>query len=279
MTASGDLVVFYRSLAEMLRAGMVTRAALDGCSPSLPAAADAARLVAQGRPLSEAFAHFPRIFPAAHVRLLRVAEQSGSVDCMLADLADHAEELVNARRTIVSGLLLPAVVLHAAALVLPLPKLILGGNLSGYLISALGFLAVPWGLVVVVALIARHASPRVLDTLLRTLPVAGEAWTELQRWRMASTLRMLLRTSLSLPASLRFAADVCHSAALAAALLAAADAVEQRGEPASISLRASGALPADVIALWRTGEQTGGLTTPSPASPAALRRASAPGCS
>lgn len=259
MAAQGDLVVFYRSLGEMLRAGMVASVALDSCTHALPAAADAARIVEQGRPLSEAFARFPRIFPADHVRLLQVAERSGSVDSTLADLAEHAGELIRARRTVISGLMLPAFVIHVAAFVLPLPKLILGGNLAGYLASSLGFLAVPWGAVAAVVLFARHASPAALDAVLQKLPAAGEAWRELQRWRMASALRMLMRTSLNLPDSLRFAADVCHGAQLAAALRKAAEAVEQRGEPASLSLRASGALPSDVIALWRNGEQTGGL--------------------
>jgi type IV pilus assembly protein PilC len=259
MAAQGDLVVFYRTLAEMLRAGMVASVALDSCAHVVPVAGDAARVVEQGQPLSEAFARFPRIFPADQVRLLQVAERSGSVDATLSDLADYAGEMIRARRTIVSGLMLPAVVIHVAALVLPLPGLILGSGVTGYLVSSLGFLAVIWGAVGAVVLFARRASPDTLDAVLRKIPVAGEAWRELQRWRMASALRMLMRTSLDMPASLRFAAEVCHSAQLTATLRVAADAAERNGEPASVSLRASGALPPDVLALWRNGEQTGGL--------------------
>lgn len=261
MAAPGDLVVFYRTLAEMLRAGVIASVALDSCAHVLPEAGDAARVVEQGRPLSEAFAQFPHIFPADQIRLLQVAERSGSVDATLADLADYAGEMIRARRTIVSGLMLPAVVIHVAALVLPLPGLILGTGVAGYLVSSLGFLAVIWGAVGAIVLFARRASPDTLDAVLQRVPVAGEAWRELQRWRMASALRMLARTSLDVPASLRFAAEVCHSAQLASALHQAADAAETKGEPASVSLRASGALPPDVIALWRNGEQTGGLDT------------------
>lgn len=259
MATQGDLVVFYRTLAEMLRAGMLASAALDSCSPVLPEAAAAARIVEQGRPLSEAFAQFPDVFPAEQVRLLQVAERSGSVDATLADLADYAGEMIRARRTIVSGLMLPAVVIHVAAMILPLPRLILGSDVKGYLISSLGPLAVIWAVVGAVGFFARRASPDTLDAVLGKIPVAGEAWRELQRWRMASALRMLMRTSLEMPTALRFAADACHSAPLCTALRAAATAAERNGEPASHSLRASGALPADVIALWRNGEQTGGL--------------------
>ena len=44
----------------------------------------------------------------------------------LADLADHAAELIAARRTIVSGLTLPVFVVHIAALIAPVPALVLG---------------------------------------------------------------------------------------------------------------------------------------------------------
>lgn len=259
MANSGDLAVFYRNLAEMLRAGVVASVALDSCAHVLPEAAEAARIVERGRPLSDAFAQFPRTFPADQVRLLQVAERSGRVDATLADLADYAGELIQARRTIASGLMLPAFVIHVAALVLPLPKLILGPGIAAYLLAALGPLAVVWAVVGGVVLFAREASPRVLDATLARLPLVGEAWRDLQRWRMASALRMLMHTSLDMPAALRFAAGVCHSVPLAAALHHAAEAGERNGEPASISLRASGALPPDVIALWRNGEQTGGL--------------------
>ena len=259
MAADRDLVVFYRSLAEMLRAGVVASEAVGSCAHVLPEADRAARFVAQGQPLSAAFARFPKIFPADQIRLLQVAESAGSIDVTLADLSDYAAEIIRARRTVVSGLTLPAAVLHIAAFVIPLPTLIVGTGLTDYLISSLGFLAVLWGIVGVVVLFERHASPKAFDAVLRRLPVLREAWRELEFWRMASALRMLARTSLGVPASLRYAADVSRSAGLAAALNAAATSAEQRGEPASVSLQASGVFPPDVIALWRNGERTGGL--------------------
>ena len=83
MAADRDLAVFYRSLAEMLRAGVIASEALGTCVHVLPEAEAAARIVAQGRPLSVAFARFPRVFPADQVRLLQIAEHTGSVDATL----------------------------------------------------------------------------------------------------------------------------------------------------------------------------------------------------
>src|SRR5207302_98434 len=117
----------------------------------IPEAGAAARLVEQGRPMSEALARFPRAFPADHIRLLQISEQAGSADAMLSDLADYAAEMITARRTVVSGLTLPACILHISAFVVPLPGLILGSSgVGGYLMAALTPLLVVWGAVVAI---------------------------------------------------------------------------------------------------------------------------------
>ena len=260
MSAARDLAMFYRSLAEMLRAGVVLDGALESCAHQLPKAASAARVVAQGRPLSEALARFPRIFPADHVRLIHIAERSGSVDATLADLADFTEEMIAARRTLVSGLTLPAFIVHVGVVLGPVPGLVLGQmSLGRFLFAALIPLAVLWGLVGVVVWFARRASAEALDTLLQPMPIVGETWRHLQRWRMAASLRLLARTSLDVPASLRFAASGCADARLSAALRHAAATAERTGTPASAALATTGTLPADVLALWQNAERTGAL--------------------
>jgi type II secretory pathway component PulF len=258
MRADRDLAVFYRTLAEMMRAGVLGSAALEASAHTLPEAAAAARIVARGQPMSEAFAKFPRVFPADQVRLLQIAEQTGSVDATLADLADYAAEMITARRTVVSGLMLPAFIVHVAAFIVPLPGLILGGlGIGGYFMAVITPLLGLWGVVAAIVLFVQRAPSAVLDAILQRVPVLGEAWRELQLWRMASALRMLARTSLDVPASLRFAASVCCDARVSAALGRAADTTELHGTPASTSLKSSGVLPTDVIALWRNAEVTG----------------------
>src|SRR5262249_21600297 len=126
MSSQRDLAVFYRSLAEMLRAGVIVSGALDSCAHILPEAGAAAPVVEQGRPMSEAFAQFPRTFPTDHVKLIQIAERSGSLDATVNDLADYAAELIAARRTVVSGLTLPAMIVHVAAFITPVPALVLG---------------------------------------------------------------------------------------------------------------------------------------------------------
>jgi general secretion pathway protein F len=228
----------------------------------LPEAATAARIVEQGRPLSAALAQFPRVFPVDHNRLLQIAEQSGSVDATLGDLADYAAEMIAARRTVLSGLALPALVLHLSFFLAPVPGLVLGHlTVAGYGWAVLQPLALLWGGLGALRYFARRAPPEKLDAVLQRLPAIGPAWRALQRWRVASALGMLARTSLGVPASLRFAAGVCADTRVARALLHTADVTEQAGTPASAVLHTTGVLPAEVIALWRNAELTGSLDT------------------
>ena len=198
-------------------------------------------------------------FPPEHVRLIAIAERSGHLDTMLFDLAEFTEELVALRRTMLSGLALPAVYLVTTAFIAPLPALLAGGSLAAYVASSVGFLAIV-GLVVggAVACVLR-APGALLDRCLRPLPLLGATWVELDYWRLTRNLAMLSRTSVGIIDSVRLCTETCRSPRLAAALRQAANDAEARGAPLSPSLLASGEFPLEMIALWQTGERTGGL--------------------
>ncbi len=259
MVNTRDLAVFYRTLGQLLGAGVIGSEALRGCAGCLPEAGEAADRVAGGETLSSALARFPRVFPREHLHLIRLGEASGFLDVVLEKLADYAEEAKHAARTLRGGLALPATMLGIAAFVLPIPALVLGGTVLGYLASVLGFLAVPVLGIVAVVFLVRRAPLTALDAIARRIPVVREAWRELDLWRITSCLRMFTRTAAGLPEALRFAAGICRGPERARALRAAADAVEQRGEAASRSLRASGVFPREMMTLWANGENSGQL--------------------
>ena len=259
MATGRDLAAFYRALAELLRAGILVDAAVGSGAHLLPEAHAAAGFIAAGEPMSDAFARFPRVFPADHVRLIRLAERSGSVDTMLGDLADYAAEMLRARGALLSGLALPAAIVHVGALVLPLPGLVLGGSLGGYVATVVSTLILPWALAGSVFAFVRYGSAGALDGVLSRLPYVADTWRDLEYWRTTTALRLLSRTHLGVPEMLRFSAEGCRHVPLASALRRAADAAERHGEPASVSLRTAGVLPPDVLALWQNGEQTGRL--------------------
>ncbi len=264
MTPLGARTAFYRTLAQMLAAGASVEQAVESAAAHLPAG-DRRRAtpllaahVGQGQPLSTALAA-TGLFPPDQVHLLSLAERSGHGDVLLRELADYTDDQLGLRRIIRSGLALPAVYLVVTAFVAPLPGLFMGGSVLSYLSASLGFLVVI-ALVVGGGILALQKAPgTLLDRVLRPLPLLGSTWRELDYWHLTRTLALLARTSVGVIDAVRLAADTCRSPRLAHALRAAAATAEARGVPLSPLLRASGELPADLVALWQTGEQSGRL--------------------
>jgi type II secretory pathway component PulF len=264
VTPLGARTVFYRTLAQMLAAGASVQQAVESAAAHLPAG-DRQRAtpvlathLAQGQPLSTALAA-TGLFPPDQVHLLALAERSGHGDVLLRELADYTDDQLGLRRIIRSGLALPAVYLVVTAFVAPLPGLFMGGTVFSYLAASLGFLAAIALVVGGVILALQKAPGTVLDRVLRPLPLLGPTWRELDYWHLTRTLALLARTSVGVIEAVRLAAETCRSPRLALALRSAADTAEARGAPLSPLLRASGELPADLVALWQTGEQSGRL--------------------
>jgi general secretion pathway protein F len=255
---------FYRSLSQMLAAGATVGVAMESALALLPAHdrvqanAAIASTLAQGEPISRALTA-SGLFPADQVRLVALAERSGHVDSLLRELADYTDDLLGLRRIVRSGLALPAVYLVVAAFVAPLPKLFTGGTLAAYLASSLGFLALIAAGVGGAIVAFRRAPGTLLDRVLRPLPLLGPTWRELDYWHLTRTLALLSRTSVGVIDAVRLAADTCRSPRLANALRTAADDAAARGVPLGPLLRAGGELPAEMVALWQTGEQSGRL--------------------
>jgi general secretion pathway protein F len=259
VAAARDLAVFYRSLVQLLGTGVIGSEALRGCAAILPEAATAADRLERGEPLSSALAGFPDIFSREHLYLISLGEQCGCLEVVLSELADYTEQAEKARLSVRNGLAMPAMMLLIAAFVLPLPTLILGGSLVGYLGSAFGFIFLLLAIVYLAKLFYHSAPTSVSDSLIRRIPVARTVLSELDLWRVSSCIRMFLRTSVGMPESMRFAADICRGPDRAKALRAAADAVEKRGVPASPILRASGVFPVEMMTFWENGENSGQL--------------------
>ena len=214
--------------------------------------------LAMGEAISTALAA-AELFPADQLRFLALAERSGHLDSLLRELADFTDEMIALRRVIQSGVALPAMNLVAAAFIVPFPALFMGGSLLSYLASALGFL-LAIALIVGGAIVGFLRAPGwLLDRVLRPLPIFGTTWREIDYWNLTRTLALLSRTTVGVIPALRLAADTCRSPRLAAALRTTVDQAEHSGGQLSPLLRASGELPAEMIALWQTGEQSGRL--------------------
>jgi type II secretory pathway component PulF len=257
--------LFYRALAQMLEAGLPVLRALETSSRTVPAGrlrravAGLKADIEHGGSVAHGLALFPREFPAIETRLLAAAEASGRLDSALRELADYLEELARLRRAVLTGLILPGVMLHAAALIVPLSRLFVEGSVAGYLAAVVAFLAPFWLAAAAIVAVFRLLPPATLAALVDPLPLVGSTWRDLDQWRVSRSVQMLTNAGVGVIAALRVAATLARHPRLAATLVAAAENAEHRGERVSTTLAASRLFPDELIGLWATGEESGKL--------------------
>jgi len=254
-----DLALFYRTLAELLGAGVPVTGALAHAGSLLRGAGGLDVQIERGATLTQALDTAPAVFPAVHRRLIAAGEASGRIEPVLKRLAAHCEKTAAMRRKVLGGLALPAAVFHFVALIAPIPAWFSGSSFERYLMSSFGLMAAVWLAIAAGALLLRAVSPAWRDTLWRTLPWFDRMWSELNWWWLLSGMEMLTAAGVGGAASLRICAGASRSPRLATVLRQAADTAESRGESVSIALEASGEFPVAMMAQWKTGERSGYL--------------------
>jgi type IV pilus assembly protein PilC len=260
------LAAFYRQLATMLDAGVSVVRALETLERSAPTSLlrnISARLrqrITDGGDLSDGLASHEATFPALHREMIRVGEQSGSLDRQLRQLAELLDQYIAVRREVWSGLAYPLLVLHLALLLAPLPRLISAG-VGGYLSAVAGSLIVLYAAVAIGWWIARQiqrdqARLSLTDRLVLVLPMIGKIHRDLSLARLFTTLRALLNAGIGILEALPRAGAACGSALLAEAAREAVPQL-QRGEPLVVAMAA--ALPPDALSMISTGQESGRL--------------------
>ncbi len=261
------LALAYHNLAVMLEAGLPFTRALgtvaSGQRRRLERAfsrlADGAR---EGTPLSETMSGMPRIFSPLEVTIVESAETSGSLPDtfeMLADWHDFSDRM---RARVLSGMLMPALIFHLAALIIPVPDVVLRGlGLGGYLVFVLRILA-PFYIVGVVIFIILRMTPQrgparvVFDSIGLRIPILGRALHKLALSRYSWVYHMLSKAGV--PATgVAEKATVATSNAVVAGRLKGGVASARAGHPVSEGF--SEELPADFLNIWRMGEESGTL--------------------
>ncbi len=111
-----SLHLFTVQLGMLLRSGVRLVQALQVAgvseSPDLTAAVERVRLaVSKGVSLSKAMENEPHVFPLLYVKLVGMAEQVGALALIFDRLAHHLAHQGTLRRTLVSGMVYPGIVL------------------------------------------------------------------------------------------------------------------------------------------------------------------------
>lgn len=264
---SSDLAIAYHNLSNMLDAGVPVQRSLNTLIPGLKPRLSKAFLalaegVSQGNPLSETMILYPKVFDPVDIMLVEVGEKSGNLPDLIALLSRWHEMSARMLKRLISGLLLPVLVLTIAAFVFPLPSFILGGlGVKSYLFKVAGILLLFWVPVGIIVLIVRTTprtgpARRVLDNVVLRIPILGSAVHKLSIGRFCWAFHMLCKAGMPYSESVEMALSVTGNIVIADQFGPAAESVKA-GQLMSEGF--SKKLPLDLVEMWKTGEETGML--------------------
>jgi type IV pilus assembly protein PilC len=177
-------------------------------------------------------------------------------------LAGHYERNAALLRKTLSNLIYPALLLHLAVFIGPLPELVRSWNLLAYLARTLGVLVPAYGALafMIVAMQGRHGEHwrRWIETLLRRVPWLGKARRNLALARLAAALEALLNAGVNIIEAWELAATASGSPALRRAVARWRPDLLAGMTPAE-AVRRSSEFPEVFTNLYHTGEITGSL--------------------
>ncbi len=282
-----ELILFSRQLALLLEAGVGIIQALEllhaqtGDRSLRAALQDVIADIRNGRPLSSSLSKHPHVFPPLYARMVRVGEQTGAIEQVLRNLADHMEREAQAIAKLRQALTYPSVVLVMGIIVaiimvtvllppligmfarfgaeLPLPTRILIALMTfirGYgLYLLVGLLAVT----ILLYLFFRTRTGRYYrDLLLLKIPVLGKLIHVTELARVCRNFSMLFRAGLPLPEAMRLIAQTANNRVIAAAVQQIHEEM-LRGKGLSQPMRHQRVFLPLMVEMTRVGEETGNL--------------------
>ena len=281
---NSDMMLFYRQMQLMLRAGHTILEALEAAGrlaarPRLTLVLDrCAERISAGSSFSAALAKETATFPRIAVKLAEAGEASGELDSVFERLAALTERRADVRRQLLTALTYPAIVTLVSIGVI---SFLVGSVVPRFAVflQARGK-AIPWAaktmmdtadwlgrwgfsLVMVTAglivgFIALRRLPAILlvtDRFLLRLPILGSTLMSASIAQVSWTFGLLLKSRLTVLEALRSVSQVAGNASLAQALRKAAEQVLE-GRALTVAL-ARDPIPALVQHMAAIGERSG----------------------
>ena len=282
-----DVTAFTREMSALLGAAIPIPQALDGLgeeeeNPALRAVvSQISEAVRKGASFSAALDEHPRLFSKLYTSMVRVGEEAGALQKVMADLSDLLEHEDEVRSEVVAAVAYPAFVLGFGVVtvtilltvvlpkitgmlqdmlpVLPLPTVIL--------LNVSGFLHHNWFWVLIGIAVASAGgwryvqSPQgaeVWDTMKLRLPLVGPVFKSAALSRFARTLGTLVKSGVSLLPSLKIVENTIGNRVLARQISSVAEET-RGGNSLAAPLRKLGIFPKTVVQMIDVGEETGRL--------------------
>ncbi|HEY6482311.1 MAG TPA: type II secretion system inner membrane protein GspF [Steroidobacteraceae bacterium] len=285
--STGDLSLFTRQLATLVRAGLPLEEALLAVSqqterPRVQSIILGVRSrVMEGHALADGLAEFPRVFPEIYRSTVAAGEQSGKLDSILERLAEYTESREVIRQKVLAAMLYPIVLsvmcfaIVSGLMVYVVPKVVAvfdsaRGKLpliTKVLIATSDFVRA-WGFWMLIAAVVfaflftrwlrNPANRRLYHRLQLRLPLVGKLTRGFNTARFTRTFSILSASSVPVLEALRIAGEVVTNLPMRDAVTDATARVRE-GAPIGRSLGSSRMFPPMTIHLISSGESSGEL--------------------
>lgn len=283
-----NIATFTRQLATMTRAGVPLVQAFEIVAEGEPNPTMKALIekihtdVSAGTGFAAALRAHPRYFDDLYCSLIEAGEQSGTLETMLARVANYKEKTEALKRkikkamTYPSAVILVAIVVTGVLLIKVVPVFAetyaaFGGSLPAFtqLILSISEYVQRWWLAIVAGALAlgfaftqaRRRSPRfsaAVDRIALKLPIVGGIFHDAVIARFSRTLSTTFAAGVPLIEALESVARASGNAVYTKAVLEVRDQVAT-GITLNTSMRSTGVFPVMLLQLTAIGEESGSL--------------------
>jgi general secretion pathway protein F len=284
-----ELALLTRQFATLAKAGLT----LIECLGTLIEQMENARLkrvlthvrqqVREGHALAEALQTHPRLFSDIYVNMIRAGEESGTLEIVLARLADYLESQARLLRAVQAALTYPIVMILVSVVILVfllayvVPQVTRIFTETGrvlplatrMLLRVSSFVSSYWWLMLLLAASGALLMARLVrtpkgrewyDRMLLHLPWVGRLIQRVGIARFSRTLSTLLASGVPILTALGIVTHLFSNSLLRRAVEEARASV-QEGESLAAPLRRSGLFPALLTQMVAVGERSGELET------------------
>ncbi len=282
-----DVTAFTREMAALLGAAIPIPQALDGLgeeeeNPALKQVVlRLGEAVRKGLAFSSALEEHPRLFSKLYVSMVRVGEEAGVLQKVLADLAELLEHEDEIRGEVIAAVSYPAFVLVFGIFTVMILLTVVLPRLFGMLQEMLQVLPLPTLILLRVSSVLHQYWPGLLvglggvtagvrwyvrtpqgalllDKLKLRLPVVGGVFRSAALSRFARTLGTLVKSGVSLLPALKIVENTIGNLVLAKLIDQVAEET-RGGDSLATPLRKLGIFPKTVVQMIGVGEETGKL--------------------
>ncbi|SHN08453.1 type II secretion system F family protein [Gracilibacillus kekensis] len=282
-----DFIVFLRQFSTLVDAGLslvdtIEILAEQSNSKVLKEALEEVQdMIREGKPLSEAFSHFPKLFPSLLISMIRAGEASGRLDEILDRMATYYEKQYQLKQKVITALTYPAVIgilslsitIFLFAYIVPIFAdmfLSFGQELPFYtqlVLDMSGFFQKFWWIILIIIfmlvffmqlIVKNEVMAYRFDVIKLRMPIIGTFIQKATLSRMTQTLSSLINSSVSILQAVEITKDVIDNRVVKGVLVDCKKALEN-GQSLAKPMKEHWVFPKLITQMIAVGEATGSI--------------------